>query len=303
MAQASSAQREPSMEEILASIRRIIEDSDNVRKPLDAPSGLPEQIVPAAKAEVETFRSELGPVAERRSTLAPVEPPPAVVRNLSPAQAAEPTPKTFRLAEVQAQVAREAAAAPKALDIKTPDAGGKPVTLADVQREMAKEPVARAPSAPQYSAPTPRQVEARSFAEPKAEARPFIEPKIEKPAPQPAPQPVAELRKPAEPVAVDWRRNAAPAVTDLAAPAADSVPSPASEAATRPAIISPAAGRQVAAAFGQLSEAFALRANKTFDDMAEQMLRPMLQEWLDNNLPTLVERLVREEIERVARGV
>ncbi|MBZ9917266.1 DUF2497 domain-containing protein, partial [Mesorhizobium sp. BR1-1-7] len=29
---------------------------------------------------------------------------------------------------------------------------------------------------------------------------------------------------------------------------------------------------------------------------------PMLQDWLDNNLPTLVERLVREEIERVARG-
>ena len=29
----------------------------------------------------------------------------------------------------------------------------------------------------------------------------------------------------------------------------------------------------------------------------------MLQDWLDNNLPTLVERLVREEIERVARGV
>ena len=35
--------------------------------------------------------------------------------------------------------------------------------------------------------------------------------------------------------------------------------------------------------------------------MAEEMLRPMLQDWLDNNLPTLVERLVREEIERVAR--
>ena len=28
----------------------------------------------------------------------------------------------------------------------------------------------------------------------------------------------------------------------------------------------------------------------------------LLQEWLDDNLPTLVERLVREEIERVARG-
>ncbi|RWG13270.1 MAG: DUF2497 domain-containing protein, partial [Mesorhizobium sp.] len=32
MATASSAQREPSMEEILASIRRIIEDSDTGRK-------------------------------------------------------------------------------------------------------------------------------------------------------------------------------------------------------------------------------------------------------------------------------
>ena len=28
----------------------------------------------------------------------------------------------------------------------------------------------------------------------------------------------------------------------------------------------------------------------------------MLQEWLDNNLPVIVERLVREEIERLARG-
>ena len=31
------------------------------------------------------------------------------------------------------------------------------------------------------------------------------------------------------------------------------------------------------------------------------MLRGMLKQWLDDNLPKLVERLVREEIERVAR--
>ena len=70
----------------------------------------------------------------------------------------------------------------------------------------------------------------------------------------------------------------------------------------RPAILSERTGRQVAAAFGELSDAFASRSKKTFDEMAEEMLRPMLQDWLDNNLPTLVERLVREEIERVARG-
>ena len=34
---------------------------------------------------------------------------------------------------------------------------------------------------------------------------------------------------------------------------------------------------------------------------AEDMMRPMLKNWLDDNLPSLVERLVREEIERVSR--
>jgi cell pole-organizing protein PopZ len=67
-------------------------------------------------------------------------------------------------------------------------------------------------------------------------------------------------------------------------------------------IISEVAGRQVAAAFGELSDAFAATRRRSFDEVAEEMMRPMLQEWLDNNLPTLVEKLVREEIERVARG-
>ena len=33
-----------------------------------------------------------------------------------------------------------------------------------------------------------------------------------------------------------------------------------------------------------------------------EMLRPMLKSWLDDNLPAMVERLVRAEIERVSRG-
>ena len=32
------------------------------------------------------------------------------------------------------------------------------------------------------------------------------------------------------------------------------------------------------------------------------MMRPMLKNWLDDNLPGLVERIVKTEIERVARG-
>ncbi|MBP1856706.1 PopZ family protein [Rhizobium herbae] len=68
------------------------------------------------------------------------------------------------------------------------------------------------------------------------------------------------------------------------------------------AIVSPAVGEQVARSFGDLALAVDSSARRSFDEIAEDMLRPMLQEWLDDNLPTLVERLVREEIERVARG-
>jgi cell pole-organizing protein PopZ len=85
---------------------------------------------------------------------------------------------------------------------------------------------------------------------------------------------------------------------DHDAPARDE---PAAEFGRGP-ILSEQPGRQVAAAFGELTDAFAASRRRSFDEMAEDMLRPMLQEWLDDNLPTLVERLVREEIERVARG-
>ncbi|WP_309084349.1 DUF2497 domain-containing protein [Chelativorans sp.] len=70
-----------------------------------------------------------------------------------------------------------------------------------------------------------------------------------------------------------------------------------------PTILSEVPGRKVAAAFEELNEALLAYRRKTVDQMAEEMLRPMLREWLDNNLPQLVERLVREEIERIARGV
>lgn len=68
------------------------------------------------------------------------------------------------------------------------------------------------------------------------------------------------------------------------------------------ALVSAATIEQVSRSFGELAAAIDGQQRRSLDDMAEEMLRPMLQEWLDDNLPTLVERLVREEIERVARG-
>jgi cell pole-organizing protein PopZ len=82
------------------------------------------------------------------------------------------------------------------------------------------------------------------------------------------------------------------------------VPPAAGDAAERWAkrpLLSPVADAAVKTSFDDLSTALA--ANPlALDDLAEEMLRPMLRNWLDINLPPLVERLVREEIERIARG-
>ena len=45
-----------------------------------------------------------------------------------------------------------------------------------------------------------------------------------------------------------------------------------------------------------------LQNSGVVEDSIREMLRPMLKGWLDDNLPGIVERLVRQEIERMARG-
>jgi len=58
----------------------------------------------------------------------------------------------------------------------------------------------------------------------------------------------------------------------------------------------------VTSAFGSLAHTVLVQNARTLEDLVREMLRPMLKTWLDDNLPTIVERLVRAEIERVSRG-
>ena len=206
MVQTGSAQREPSMEEILASIRRIIEDSDSVRQPNEETHPDLSIAAESDSGEVEAFRAELDDHLTGSS-------------------------------------------APTASAVPAGEPGDAP--LADIR------PLRPAPMATTEAASTPVFASEHS-----------------------QPEDAVETPEPATTAAL----------------------STGAETGARPSIISDSTGRQVAAAFGELSEAFAASRRRSFDEMAEEMLRPMLQDWLDNNLPTLVERLVREEIERVARG-
>jgi cell pole-organizing protein PopZ len=91
---------------------------------------------------------------------------------------------------------------------------------------------------------------------------------------------------------VVWRR----------APAADSEPVPDAAPCDEEPLLSTEASEAVTASFGVLSANLAVRSAELADGLAREMLHPMLKQWLDQNLPALVERLVKAEIQRIARG-
>ena len=79
-------------------------------------------------------------------------------------------------------------------------------------------------------------------------------------------------------------------------------PAPASSTSFEERLISAATDSAISSAFGSLTHTILSQNARTLDDLVQEMLRPMLKSWLDDNLPALVERLVRAEIERVSRG-
>ena len=77
---------------------------------------------------------------------------------------------------------------------------------------------------------------------------------------------------------------------------------PAAEPTPTERLTSAVTEASVAQAFHMLPHPVMSSQARTLEDLVQDMLRPMLKGWLDENLPSMVERLVRAEIERVARG-
>ena len=68
------------------------------------------------------------------------------------------------------------------------------------------------------------------------------------------------------------------------------------------ALLSASTSAAVDSAFNALAQTVLVQNARTLEDLVREMLRPMLKSWLDDNLPNLVERIVKAEIERVSRG-
>jgi cell pole-organizing protein PopZ len=67
-------------------------------------------------------------------------------------------------------------------------------------------------------------------------------------------------------------------------------------------LLSATTANAVDSAFNSLARTVLGNNARTLEDLVKEMLRPMLKSWLDDNLPGLVDRIVRAEIERVSRG-
>jgi cell pole-organizing protein PopZ len=110
---------------------------------------------------------------------------------------------------------------------------------------------------------------------------------------------------------------AAPAPTPVAAPApvaaapirapepmpAQRTPAPVASSLEDEPIVSEPASHVAAGAFGRLagSVRVADQPNQTLEGMIRQLVKPMLKEWLDQNLPAIVEAKVEAELDRISR--
>ncbi len=251
--------QEPSMEEILASIRRIIADDEAKPAAAEKPSSpaaapakpeKPAAAAPAAKPVMNDIPPSAIPVAQAaaaKETAPPLKPAPRPVT--PPAAAPEPAVSNSQ-DDIDALLSGlDEATSPS--EIRPPLPDGDVFELTD---EMALPE----PPQPSFNKIEPKDdLEFTETAAAKAVHRQpaFEPPPLENPA---APQPQA--------------------------------------------ILSHSTVSAVESAFNTLANTVLSNNARTLEDLVKEMLRPMLKSWLDDNLPGLVERIVKAEIERVSRG-
>jgi uncharacterized protein len=252
--------QEPSMEEILASIRRIIADDEA------KPSTVEKPVFSEPPKKPELAKTE-PPRAVAPQPVAPVTKAP-VMSNVSPA--AVPAPQ----AAVKAAPKPAAPPAPAAVSNSQDDIDAMLAGL-----DMAT-------AAPEIRPPPPPPPEEEVFE---------LTDDMALPAPPPA-----TFRKIEQEQDVEFAEAAA-ASGQKRQPAFDpqSWENP-SVAPTQ--ILSRSTVSAVESAFNSLANTVLSNNARTLEDLVKEMLRPMLKSWLDDNLPGLVERIVKIEIERVSRG-
>jgi len=239
------------MEEILASIRRII--SDDEAKPAAAaaaPVAAAPAAKPAAAPKTEVPKAEMSRPAPAAARPAMAGIPPSKIVPSKPAPAAAPVAKNSQ-AEIDAMMASFDAPAPAKVEEPEEDND-----VFELTEQMA------VPEPP----PSFNKIEPDDDLE-------FTEsPMVQAPQHR---SPAMEMPSFAERAPLDMPTQQ---------------------------ILSGSTVSAVESAFNALQNTVLSNNARTLEDLVKEMLRPMLKSWLDDNLPNLVERIVKAEIERVSRG-
>ncbi|WP_291405416.1 DUF2497 domain-containing protein [Devosia sp.] len=267
------AAKEPSMDEILSSIRQIIADDDESaapRRPSLQVAADPMEAAPAVSLDHEDETLAL-----------------SSAQIVPESEAAADMGFEALLADAQAETA-EADEEEAATLVVPDDIGFAPA-----------EPAANAVELPSFD-PAPAVAELPEFvAEPEFTPEPEVEA-----APVLSAVSIDEDRSVTE-IESETTTYARPSLASaspmpdatLSADIAEGLLETTTKAAVRDSI-----GKLGAAGIGVLASPSLGNANLTIEAMVREMLRPMLKEWLDENLPSVVERMVEKEIARVARG-
>ena len=236
------------MEEILASIRRIIADDE--AKPPAAEKAPPAPASPTPAAAAPPPRPEKPAPAPAPVARAPEPPAPAPVKAAPPVAPPSPAPSASNSQDDIDALLNGLDEATTPEEIRPSEVEPEPDVL-DLTDEMAL----------------------------------------------PDPQPQAAFKKVEPPDDLEFTEAAARAPSRE--PAYDLPPPSPMDS---PAILSRSTVSAVESAFNSLAHTVLSNNARTLEDLVKEMLRPMLKSWLDDNLPGLVERIVKAEIERVSRG-
>jgi cell pole-organizing protein PopZ len=99
-----------------------------------------------------------------------------------------------------------------------------------------------------------------------------------------------------------YERGPDPPQPTMVRPVSRGAPAQAPETTWEGPLLSNETKACISDSFDRLGSVLMPKEPRTLEDLMREMLRPMLKAWLDDNLPSIVERLVQAEIERVVRG-
>ena len=248
---AEQAQKEPTMEEILASIRKIISEDDGA--PV-ADDGATARLKPEDLSEMSEAKAD--DVFDLDSLAAPRANDDDMFEDVGfePAAAVEETPQVELEPETQT-----------ALD----DLVDEPISDFGVEEEP-------------FEAPEPIE-----FSEPVEEAEPVEMEAVLEVAAEPELEPVEEFEIEMEETVPDLEPAPAQQTRPDMSPAA---------ALTEETTADAAAG-----ALARLVSKMDMGSEHTLEGLVRELLKPMIKEWLDANLPQIVEEKVEAEVQRIAR--